>query len=122
MCCVDDRTLSAVQAICSRPTSVRVDGFASFRTQLSDYRLPLSTPASLMPARVAPAIGRSVLSIHGLSIAVLEHYRFKLNRHSRESGNPGPPFRRVPLDLRFRGVDGNVSISSDRVLEQDSNM
>jgi hypothetical protein len=40
----------------------------------------------------------------------LEHYRFRLNRHSRESGNPGPLFRRMPLDPRFRGGDGSVSI------------
>jgi hypothetical protein len=40
----------------------------------------------------------------------LEPDRFKLNRHSRESGNPEPPFRRLPLDPRFRGGDGSVSI------------
>jgi ethanolamine ammonia-lyase small subunit len=28
-----------------------------------------------------------------------------LSRHSRESGNPGQPFRRPPLDPRFRGGD-----------------
>ena len=28
-----------------------------------------------------------------------------LNRHSRESGNPGPQGVRLPLDSRFRGSD-----------------
>jgi glyoxylase-like metal-dependent hydrolase (beta-lactamase superfamily II) len=40
----------------------------------------------------------------------LEHYRFRLHRHSRESGNPGPLFPRMPLDPRFHGGDGSVSI------------
>ena len=42
--------------------------------------------------------------------ACLEQDRFKLDRHSRESGNPGLPHRRLPLDPRFRGGDGSVSI------------
>ena len=42
--------------------------------------------------------------------ACLEQDRFKLDRHSRESGNPGLPHCRLPLNLRFRGGDGSVSI------------
>ena len=45
----------------------------------------------------------------------VEPYRFRLNRHSRASGNPEPPFRRVPLDPRFRGGDEGVSFQSDCV-------
>jgi hypothetical protein len=39
---VGNRTLSAAEAMCSRPASVRVGGFAFIRPQLSRCRLSLS--------------------------------------------------------------------------------
>src|SRR3954452_21985246 len=45
--------------MCSHPASVRVDGFAFIRTQLSRCRLSFSASAPLMLAQAVPAAGRS---------------------------------------------------------------
>src|SRR5439155_23061753 len=44
-------------------------------------------------------------------------YSIRLNRHSRESGNPGQPTCRLPWTPAFAGVTGNVSTLPDQALE-----
>ena len=45
---------------------------------------------------------------NSINRAGLDHSRFRINRHSRASGNPGQPLRHSSLDPRFRGRDGEV--------------
>jgi hypothetical protein len=63
-CLVGNRTLSAAQARCSCPVSVKVGGFAFIRTQLSRCRLSLSASAPLMLARAVPGFS----SARGLNL------------------------------------------------------
>src|SRR6266852_3462896 len=57
-----------------------------------------------------PIRGRPVEAPH------LERYLIRLNRHSRESGNPGQPTCRLPWTPAFAGVTGNVSTLPDQAL------
>src|SRR5216117_2423611 len=50
------------------------------------------------------------------SLTLLERYSIRLNRHSRESGNPGQPTCRLPWTPAFAGVTRNVSILADQAL------
>src|SRR5437879_1183142 len=43
-------------------------------------------------------------------------YSIGLDRHSRESGNPGQPTCRLPWTPAFAGVTGNVSTLPDQAL------
>ena len=54
---VGNRTLSAAEAMCSHPASLRVGGFVFIRTQLSHCRLSFSASAPLMLAQAVPAVG-----------------------------------------------------------------
>jgi hypothetical protein len=54
---VGNRTLSAAEAMCSRPASVRVGGFAFIRMQLSRCRLLLSASGPLMLVQAVPQPG-----------------------------------------------------------------
>src|SRR6266567_3176243 len=64
-----------------------------------------------------PAFGGSNPPAPAIFFEVLEHYPAGSNRHSRGSGNPAQPMRRLPWTPACAGVTGRWFNSTDQASE-----